>query len=78
MGASPVLLAAFLYPLGNQLVWEAKHLRKGLPRVDAGLLEKAFAKVFLLFLGSLPRLTQLIGMLVACAGLVAFVRLEHH
>jgi len=54
MGASPVLLAAFLYPLGNQLVWEAKHGRKGLPRVDAGLLENAFAKVFLLSLGSLP------------------------
>jgi drug/metabolite transporter (DMT)-like permease len=153
LGASPVLLAAFMYPLGNQLVWEAKHGRQRLPRVDAGLLENPFAKVFLLSLGSLPfwallypftnapppahgqfvtvalvallsgviatslflaarnsaedasqlaavdatqssevlfalagemfflqaslpSLTQMTGMLVACAGLVAFVRLE--
>ncbi len=54
LGSSPVLLAAFLYPLGNQLVWEAKHGRQGLPRVDVQLLENAFAKVFLLSLGSLP------------------------
>lgn len=54
LGASPVLIAAFLYPLGNQLVWEAKQGRKGLPRVDSNLLDNAFAKVFLLSLGSLP------------------------
>jgi drug/metabolite transporter (DMT)-like permease len=54
LGASPVLLAAFLYPLGNQLVWEAKHGRRGLPRVDAALLDNPFVKVFLLSLGSLP------------------------
>jgi drug/metabolite transporter (DMT)-like permease len=54
LGSSPVLLAAFLYPLGNQLVWEAKHGRRGLPRVDVDLLDNAFAKVFLLSLGSLP------------------------
>lgn len=53
-GASPVLAAAFLYPLGNQLVWEAKHGRKGLPKVDVKLLDNAFAKVLLLSLGSLP------------------------
>lgn len=54
LGASPVLLAAFLYPLGNQLVWEAKQGRKGLPELDTGLLDNAFAKVFLLSVGSLP------------------------
>lgn len=54
LGASPVLVAAFLYPLGNQLVWEAKHGRKGLPKVDAKLLDNAFAKVLLLSLGSIP------------------------
>jgi len=54
LGASPVLVAAFLYPLGNQLVWEAKHGHKILPRVDAKLLDNAFAKVFLLSLGSVP------------------------
>ena len=54
LGASPVLVAAFLYPFGNQLVWEAKHGRKGLPKVDAKLLDNAFAKVLLLSLGSVP------------------------
>ena len=54
LGASPVLVAAFLYPLGNQLVWEAKQGHKSLPRVDAKLLDNAFAKVFLLSLGSVP------------------------
>lgn len=53
-GASPVLLAAFLYPLGNQLAWEAGHGRRGLPQVDSGLLVDPFAKVFLLSLGSIP------------------------
>ena len=53
-GASPVLLAAFLYPFGNQLVWEAKHGRKGLPELDDSLLDNAFAKVFLLSIGSVP------------------------
>ena len=54
LGAAPVLIAAFLYPLGNQLVWEAKHGHKRLPCVDAKLLDNAFAKVFLLSLGSVP------------------------
>lgn len=54
LGASPVLIAAFLYPFGNQLVWEAKHGRAGLPQVDGDLLNNAFSKVFLLSLGSVP------------------------
>jgi drug/metabolite transporter (DMT)-like permease len=54
LGASPVLLAAFLYPLGNQLVWEAKQGRKGLPELDVALLDNAFVKVFLLSIGSVP------------------------
>jgi drug/metabolite transporter (DMT)-like permease len=54
LGAVPVLVAAFLYPLGNQLVWEAKRGRPGLPKVDADLLDNAFAKVFLLSIGSMP------------------------
>ena len=54
LGASPVLLAAFLYPLGNQLVWEAKKGRRGLPELDTVLLDNAFAKVFLLSVGSVP------------------------
>ena len=54
LGASPVLGAAFLYPLGNQLVWEAKQGRAGLPRLDTELLDNAFAKVFLLSVGTVP------------------------
>ena len=54
LGALPVLAAAFLYPLGNQLVWEAKHGRKGLPKVNSTLLDNAFAKILLLSLGSVP------------------------
>ena len=53
-GSLPVAVAAFLYPLGNQLVWEAKHRRKGLPAVSDDLLENVFAKVFLLSAGSVP------------------------
>ena len=54
LGALPVLLAAFCYPLGNQLVWEALNRRPGLPAIDAELLANSFTKVLLLSLGSLP------------------------
>lgn len=67
LGASPVLLAAFLYPLGNQLVWEAKHGNKRLPEVDVELLDNAFAKVLLLSVGSLP-FWLLLYPLTAAAG----------
>jgi drug/metabolite transporter (DMT)-like permease len=53
--ALPVLAAAFAYPVGNQLVWEARlgqHPR--VPRIDHPILEDAFARVLLLTLGSLP------------------------
>lgn len=53
-GALPVLLAAFCYPFGNQLVWEAKHGHAYFPKIDSPLLDNAFNKVFLLTLGSLP------------------------
>jgi len=54
-GAIPVMGAAFCYPFGNQLVWEAKtgkHPR--IPKIDSPLLESTFSKVFLMTLGSLP------------------------
>lgn len=54
LGALPVLVAAFCYPLGNQLVWEALNRRPGLPAIDADLLANSFTKVLLLSLGSLP------------------------
>ncbi len=53
-GALPVLIAAFCYPFGNQLVWEAKHGHRYFPKIDSPLLDNAFNKVFLLSLGSLP------------------------
>ncbi len=53
-GALPVLGAAFCYPLGNQLVWEAQRGRRWLPRIDAALLDNSFTKVLLLSIGSLP------------------------
>lgn len=53
-GGLPVLLAAFCYPIGNQLVWEAKNGNKSLPDIRDPLLENPFNKVFLLSLGSVP------------------------
>ncbi len=54
VGALPVLLAAFCYPLGNQLVWEAKTGRRGVPKIDKPIIDNAFAKVFLLSAGTIP------------------------
>jgi drug/metabolite transporter (DMT)-like permease len=55
LGALPVLVAAVAYPLGNQLLWEA---RRGaiawIPHVDEPLLDHDLARVLLLTLGSLP------------------------
>ncbi len=55
LSALPILVAAFAYPLGNQLVWEARlghHPR--IPKIDHPILENGFARVLLLTLGSLP------------------------
>jgi drug/metabolite transporter (DMT)-like permease len=53
-GAFPVLVAAFCYPTGNQLVWEAKNGNRRLPDINDPLLENPFNKVLLMSLGSLP------------------------
>lgn len=53
LGFLPVLIAAFSYPLGNQLVWEEKKKRKEQNK-DVSVLNNAFVKVFLLTLGSFP------------------------
>jgi drug/metabolite transporter (DMT)-like permease len=54
-GALPVMIAAFAYPVGLQMVWEA---RAGghtwLPHIVAPVLDDSFARVLLLTLGSLP------------------------
>lgn len=54
MGGLPVLIAAFCYPIGNQLVWEAKNGNKNLPDIQSPYLDNPFNKVLLLSLGSLP------------------------
>ncbi|MFH0781993.1 MAG: multidrug resistance efflux transporter family protein [Pseudomonadota bacterium] len=55
MGGIPVLIAAFCYPLGNQLVWEVQNSSHSfLPKIDSQALNRPFAKVFLLTIGSLP------------------------
>ncbi len=55
MGALPVLLAAFCYPIGNQLVWEVQNSGHSLlPKIDSPALNRPFAKVLLLTLGSVP------------------------
>ncbi|RXJ77648.1 hypothetical protein CRV03_05300 [Arcobacter sp. F155] len=53
LGFIPVFIAAFSYPLGNQLIWEEKKRRKELSSSNT-ILDNAFAKVFLLTLGSFP------------------------
>lgn len=62
MGALPVLVAAFAYPFGNQLVWEArKGERPWVPAMDHPALDDSVCRVLLLTLGSLP----LWGVLIA-------------
>jgi drug/metabolite transporter (DMT)-like permease len=53
--ALPVLVAAFAYPIGNQLVWEARmgHNPR-IPKIDHPILENGFARVLLLTVGSIP------------------------
>jgi drug/metabolite transporter (DMT)-like permease len=53
-GALPVLIAAFCYPIGNQLVWEAKVGHPRLPDISGPELEHPFARVLLMSLGSIP------------------------
>ncbi len=57
LGALPVLIAAVAYPLGLQMVWEARaggtHSRR-VPHIDSAVVDQPFARVLLLILGSLP------------------------
>lgn len=55
LSAVPVLIAAFAYPIGNQLVWEARlGENKKLPHIQHPILENGFARVLLLTIGSIP------------------------
>jgi drug/metabolite transporter (DMT)-like permease len=54
-GALPVVLAAFAYPLGNQMVWEARNGGHGrIPAIADPALDDRFAVVWLMTLGSVP------------------------
>jgi drug/metabolite transporter (DMT)-like permease len=53
-GALPVLIAAFCYPIGNQLVWEAKAGHDRLPDISSPDLQHPFVRVLLMSLGSVP------------------------
>lgn len=55
IGGAPVLVAAFCYPFGNQLVWEAQNGDgEKIPKICSPLLGNVFNKVFLMTLGSIP------------------------
>jgi drug/metabolite transporter (DMT)-like permease len=55
LGALPVLVAAFAYPFGNQLVWEARRGEKRfLPHINHPAMDDPFCRVLLLTIGSLP------------------------
>ncbi|WDP92452.1 MAG: multidrug resistance efflux transporter family protein [Desulfobacter sp.] len=55
LGGLPVLGAAFCYPLGNQLVWEAKQGRHPrVPKIDAPEMDNSLNKILLMTLGSMP------------------------
>lgn len=53
LGFLPVVIAAFAYPYGNQLVWEEKKKRED-EKKDMTLISNAFVKLYLLTLGSFP------------------------
>ncbi len=55
LGAIPVFVAAFAYPFGNQLVWEARNGGSSLiPSLDDPTMDDPFCRVLLLTLGSIP------------------------
>jgi len=55
LGALPVLVAAFAYPFGNQLVWEARQgENRFIPSIDHPAMDDSVCRVLLLTLGSLP------------------------
>jgi drug/metabolite transporter (DMT)-like permease len=54
-GIAAVLLGAVAYPLGNQLVWEARHGGgRFVPHLDHRALDQGRAPTLLLTLGSMP------------------------
>jgi drug/metabolite transporter (DMT)-like permease len=55
LGVAPVLIAAFAYPIGNQLVQEGRNGGRGwIPALDDPISADASARVLLLTIGSVP------------------------
>ncbi|UPU35357.1 multidrug resistance efflux transporter family protein [Geomonas paludis] len=55
LGVVPVLVAAFAYPLGNQLIWEARHGKMArIPQSSSVVLDDSVARVLIMVLGSIP------------------------
>lgn len=55
LGTLPVLGAAFAYPFGNQLVWEARHGKSPrIPTIHDPVMENSVGRLLLMVLGSLP------------------------
>lgn len=55
LGALPVLVAAVVYPLANQMVWEAQRGgHRWIPDIRDAVLENPFPRIILLTIGSLP------------------------
>ncbi|MBU5614382.1 DMT family transporter [Geomonas azotofigens] len=55
LGVVPVLVAAAAYPLGNQLIWEARHGKIArIPEASTAILDDSVARVLIMVLGSIP------------------------
>jgi drug/metabolite transporter (DMT)-like permease len=55
LGVLPVLAAAFAYPTGNQMLWEARHGKlRFIPKIEDPVLDDSLGRVLLMVLGSLP------------------------
>jgi len=55
LGIVPVIVAAFAYPIGNQLLWEARHGKTSwIPRIDDPVLDDSLGRVLIMVLGSIP------------------------
>jgi drug/metabolite transporter (DMT)-like permease len=55
LGILPVIVAAFAYPVGNQLIWEARHGGSPLiPRITGPVLDDSVCRVLIMVIGSAP------------------------
>lgn len=57
LGAVPALISACAYPIGNQLVWEARmgeRFKRFIPHIERPELDNSFCKILVLTLGSIP------------------------